>query len=254
MGTPWCTFARTSASADSTTQLPEVVAGDLERLDDVDACGDERRERAREARDRHLQDDLADACGQAQLEAVPHLPAGRGLLPAPEPPDREAHRREEDEPVAAHEIGGGDDALREHRQVASEVGEDVLEDRDEEEEHPDQGQDREGENDERVDHRPAHAAADLHLLLDLDRDPVEDRVEDAGCLAGLDHRDVEAVEGVRMPRHRLREEHPALDVGAHLSDDRRQHLVVGLLLEDDERRDDVQTRVDHGRELPREDL
>ena len=30
--------------------------------------------------------------------------------------------------------------------------------------------------------------------------------------------------------------------------------VVGLLLEDGERRDDVQAGVDHGRELPREDL
>ena len=31
-------------------------------------------------------------------------------------------------------------------------------------------------------------------------------------------------------------------------------IVVGLLLEDDERRDDVEARVDHGRELAREDL
>jgi hypothetical protein len=86
---------------------------------------------------------------------------------------------------------------------AAEVGEDLLEDRDEEHEHPDQRQDREGQDDERIDHRPPHAAANLHLLLDLDRDAVEDGVEDAGCLACLDHRDVEAVEGVGMPRHRL---------------------------------------------------
>ena len=110
------------------------------------------------------------------------------------------------------------------------------------------------EHDHRVDHRPLHAAADLHLLLDLDRDPVEDGVEDSGGLASLDHRDVEAVEGVRMARHRLREEHSALDVRAHLADDGGERLVVGLLLEDDERRDDAQAGVDHRRELAREDL
>ena len=79
-------------------------------------------------------------------------------------------------------------------------------------------------------------------------------MEDSGGLACLDHRDVEAVEDVRMARHRLREEHSALDVRAHLADDGGERLVVGLLLEDDERRDDVEARVDHGRELAREDL
>ncbi len=34
----------------------------------------------------------------------------------------------------------------------------------------------------------------------------------------------------------------------------REGLVIGLLLEDQERRDDVQAGVDHRRELPREDL
>ena len=129
-----------------------------------------------------------------------------------------------------------------------------CEDRDEEHEHPDQGEDREVRDDERVDHRALHAAADLHLLLDLDRDSVEDGVEDARGLAGLDHRDVEAVEGVRVARHRLREEHAALDVRAHVADDGGERLVVGLLLEDDERCDDVEARVDHRRELAREDL
>jgi hypothetical protein len=57
-----------------------------------------------------------------------------------------------------------------------------------------------------------------------------------------------------VPRHRLREEHSALDVRAHLPDHGGECLVVGLLLEDHERGNDVQPRVDHGRELPGEDL
>jgi hypothetical protein len=46
----------------------------------------------------------------------------------------------------------------------------------------------------------------------------------------------------------------AIDVGAKLGDDRRKLLVLGLLLEDDERGHDVQSRLDHRRELAREDL
>ena len=189
------------------TQLPGGLAGDLERLDDVDAGRDERRERAREARHRDLEDDLADAGGSAQLEAVPDLPAGGRLLPAAEAPDAAADRREDDEPVALEDVRGGDDDLRQRRQLALEVGEDVLEDRDEEHEHPGEDEEREAEDERRVDHRALHAALDLHLLLDLDGDAVEDRVEDAGGLARLDHRDVQAVEDLRMPRHRLREQH-----------------------------------------------
>jgi len=57
-----------------------------------------------------------------------------------------------------------------------------------------------------------------------------------------------------MPLHRLREEEASFDVGAQLLDDGREVEVVGLLLEDHERRDDVESRLDHRRELAGEDL
>ena len=66
--------------------------------------------------------------------------------------------------------------------------------------------------------------------------------------------DVETAEDLRVARHRLREQQPAFDVGAKLADDRGEVLVVGLLLEDHERADDVQAGLDHRRELAREDL
>src|SRR4029079_14454106 len=99
-----------------------------------------------------------------------------------------------------------------------------------------------------------HAAPDLRLLLDLQRDTVEHGVEDSGGLAGLDHRDVEAREDLRVAAQRWREQEPAVDVGADLPDHEREVRVVGLLLEDHERADDVQARLDHRRELAREDL
>jgi hypothetical protein len=53
---------------------------------------------------------------------------------------------------------------------------------------------------------------------------------------------------------RLREQQAPLDVGADLADHEREVRVVGLLLEDHQRADDVQARLDHRRELAREDL
>ena len=52
----------------------------------------------------------------------------------------------------------------------------------------------------RIEHRALDAALDLRRLLDLVRDAVEHLVQDSGRLAGLDHRDEEAVEDLRMPR------------------------------------------------------
>ena len=132
--------------------------------------------------------------------------------------------------------------------------EDVHEDRDDEEQHPDEDEGREDQHHRRVDHRALDAALDLRLLLDLERDAVEHVVEDSGRLARLDHRDVQAVEDLRVPGQRLREQHAALDVGADLADHGAEVLVVGLLLEDHERADDVQAGLDHRRELAREDL
>src|SRR5207249_4503537 len=139
-------------------------------------------------------------------------------------------------------------------QFPAELSEDLHEDRDEEEQHPDQDEGREDHDHRRVDHRPLHAALDLRLLLDLEGDAVEDGVEDSRSLAGLDHRDEEPTEDLRMARHRLGEQEAALDVGAELADDHAEVAVLGLLLEDHEGADDVESRLDHRRELAREDL
>src|SRR5205823_12990732 len=105
-----------------------------------------------------------------------------------------------------------------------------------------------------IHHRALDPALQLSRLLDLVGDAVEDRVEDSGSLSRLDHRDVEAVEDLRVARHRLREEESSLDVGAELAHDRREVEVLRLLLQDYQRADDVEAGFDHRRELPREDL
>ena len=57
-----------------------------------------------------------------------------------------------------------------------------------------------------------------------------------------------------MGGHRLGEERARLDLLADVVDDLAEREVVGLLLEDHERGDDGETRLDHRRELAREDL
>ena len=57
-----------------------------------------------------------------------------------------------------------------------------------------------------------------------------------------------------MPLHRLREEQATLDVGAELPDHRAEVRVLGLVLQDHQRLYDVEPRLDHRRELAREDL
>src|SRR5439155_1547899 len=80
------------------------------------------------------------------------------------------------------------------------------------------------------------------------------RRSQTGRLARLDHGDVEPAEDLRMPLHRLREQQTALDVFAKRSDHVDEVRVRRLLLEDEQRGNDVHARLDHRRELAREDL
>jgi hypothetical protein len=211
-------------------------------------------ERVREKRHADLDDHLADAGWGADAHPVPEAAPLLGLLEAADAPEGQAHQREDDVPSRPEEVRGTDDDLGQHGQVSAKLREDPDEDRDEEEEHADQDEGRERQNHDRVHHRALHSALDLRFLLDLVSDPVENDVEDSSRLPGLDHRDEEAREDPRMTGHCLGEQEPALHVDAEIGNDHRELLVLGLLLEDDERRHDVETCLDHRGELPREDL
>ena len=84
------------------------LTGDLERLDDVDARGDEGRERPREARHRHLEDDVADLHRHLELDPVPELAALlRALESADGPRSSGRTSWEDDEPVASQHVRRG---------------------------------------------------------------------------------------------------------------------------------------------------
>ncbi len=122
----------TSAIAFSTTRLPAVWAGDVERREERHAGADERAERARPAGQRDLLDDVADLHRDPQAHRVPLAAAAVGALPLAERPDRADGDEDPRPPVALDAVREGDGELRDRRQVAAELLEDADEDRDEE--------------------------------------------------------------------------------------------------------------------------
>ena len=74
----------------------------------------------------------------------------------------------------------------------------VLERRDDLDQHHRDDADRDHEDADRVVHRALDLTLELDVLLDVDREAVQDRVEDAADLAGGDQVDVELVEHLRV--------------------------------------------------------
>ena len=112
--------------------------------------------------------------------------------------------------------------------------------------------DEDDDDDARVDHRAADLPAQLHGLLDVHREALEDGVEDAAHLAGLDEVHVEVVEHLGVAAQRVAERRALLDARFDVAQDVREELVVGLPLQDVEALHDGQTGVDHRREEARE--
>ena len=181
---PRLTEAVTSSIALLDDRVAGRLAGDLDRLEDRHAGGDERRQRARPARERDLLHDGADLERDLQAQAVPLRTAPRRSLPA-----AEARRRPPTvTPISryhclVHEVRHADRELRDRRQLAAEVLEDLREDGHEERDHREQDDPREAEDDRRVDHRRLHLAAQRVVLLELVGDAQQRLVEPPAALA-----------------------------------------------------------------------
>ena len=91
----------------------------------------------------------------------------------------------------------------------------------------DDADDAAGDDDDgdRIDHRRLDLALQLDRLLDVGREPLENRVEDTARLARRDHVGEQRIEGLRMLPHRVGERRARLDVGARLQDHRGEILV-----------------------------
>ena len=115
-----------------------------------------------------------------------------------------------------HEVAHGDHHLGGRRELAAEVLEHLGEGRDHLDQHQDHDADRDHEHRGRVDHRALDLAGQRVGLLEVDRQAVQDGVEDAADLAGLDQVHVERVEGLRVLAQRVGEGGALLHVLAHL--------------------------------------
>ena len=104
-----------------------------------------------------------------------------------------------------------------------------------------------------IDHRALHLADQGVVLLHEHGEPHQDRVENTTGLARGDHVHVQIVERLGMLAQRIGDRVPRLDVEDHGPRHFLQRLVLALLGEDVERLHQRQARVDHRRELARED-
>jgi hypothetical protein len=253
------------AALDPVAHLPDRVfeddvaggAGrDLQGLEDGHARREQRRERAREARDRNLAQDAAED-GQLEHERVEQPAPLRRAVVELDADDRPDDGAEDDEPAdAGEEVADADDDAGGERELFArpeQPREDALE-RGDDEDHDDGDHRRRDDDDRRrVDERRDDIAPELDDLLDVGRKALEDEVEDAARLARLDHVDEELVEDLRVAGHRRGERRALLHVLPRLRQHHREVLVVLLLREDFEALDERQARVDHHRELARED-
>ena len=158
--------------------------------------------------------------------------------------------RDQQVPLAGHEVGHADADPGDHGQLAVEVLEDLLEHRDQER---DQGQQHDRAAKTADHHRVGHRGPDLALqrvaLLQLVRDPLQRLLEHSRRLTGAGHRDVELVEGVGVLLERVRHRDAGLDVLAHLVQDPFSFSFSVVLLEHVEAPQDRHARRDHRREL-----
>ena len=141
----------------------------------------------------------------------------------------------------------------EKRKLAAKAGEELGEDRNDLPEDDPHNSDRDRDDRYRIDHGRLHLRPEFHGLFEVDRQPLEDDVQNTASLTGGDHVDEQIIEGRRLPLHRLGQGHARLDVGSHAVDDLGELLVLLLIREDLEALHERQASVEHDGELPGED-
>jgi hypothetical protein len=213
------------AGADIALDLPrgdqiDVVAGGaadrIERLDQRDAGGEHRRQRARPARDGGLADDRTDHREAQQRSIERDLHRGRALIAPGDEHDRPDQGAEYEIPGLHEEVRHCDHHHRRCRQVGAEAGEHALELGNHEQHHHRDHQAGDYDHGSRVEQRRLDLALDGEDLFLVGGDAVEQAVEDARLLAGSDQVAEQLVELDRVLGEGLRQVEAGLDVGADL--------------------------------------
>ena len=237
------------------------VAGDVEGLQDGDAGGDERAERAGEARDGALALDVAEH-GHLELHRIDGRAAALGAAPGVEADDGEHEDDQQPNDIGNggghgglgfdEESGGSENDLRDHRQVLIGVGEHFLELRNDENHQEDQDGDGDEHDDHRIDHGGDDLVFELLGLFLILGETVEHDFEHTAEFAGLDHVHIELVENARVLGQGLGEGGAALDVLGECRNGGAQHGMRLLFLKHGEAAQEGQAGIDERGELARE--
>ena len=209
------------------------LAGDVERLQDRDAAGYERPQRAGEPGDRALTRQVTEKRG-LELDRIDDMDA---LLRSPDDfveDDKYDDGPDDDEGVVLYHVAGPDDKLGQagKRLSAEHIRKNRLEFRDDEDEQERQDHDRDHEDDDWIKHRRHDLVFDfLGLFLEF-RQAQEDELQHAAEFARLDHVDVEFVKDPRVPGQALGERSAALHGFRQIQDDPLEHRIRLLLGQD----------------------
>ena len=106
---------------------------------------------------------------------------------------------------------------------------------------------------DRIDHRGLHGALQFDVLLDIGREPLQNRVQNTARLARLNHVVIQCIEHLLVLLHRRRERGAALHRGSHGVEHLLKRLVLLLSGENLKTLHERQARVNHHGELPRKD-
>ncbi len=232
--------------------VPGRTGRDLESVENRHAGGDQRAQRACEARHRRLAEQVAQHRRPEQSPIEHQFSAVRGIVPTDSDRDRH-HGDDHRPPVILEEVAHPDHNASRQRQLHLDRREHGLERRDDEHQQNDDRDDGHGEDDRGIDHRALHLPDDRVVLLQEHREPQENGVENTAGFAGCDHVHIEVGESVFVLAQRISQGVATLDIVHHLLGDFGERLVLRLLGENVEGLHERQPGVDHRGELPRED-
>ena len=244
--------ARETRTASSITAYAGSPRGNLEPREKRDTGTEQRGQGAAEPGHGHLAQDQPQAREPEQHGVDDPAPPRGG--PEPAERERQRDRTEKEQGEARHQcVAQRDDHPRRQRQRGSQAREQVVEGRDD---LPQNDADDYGGNPhdrDRVGHGRLDLRPELDVLLDVRRQPLQNRVEDAARLTRRDHVGKEGIENPRMLPHRIGEARTGFDRGPCPQDGLPERPVHFLLPQGLETLHQRHARIDHHRELARED-
>ncbi len=170
-----------------------------------------------------------------------------------DPEEQAADAQDKEPPELADEPAQSDHNARGQRQGHAQTGEQVGEDRHHPLEQCADDQEGQGDHRHRVDQGRLHRRAQLDGLFDVDRQALQDDVENTAGFTGFDHVGGQIIEDLGVLAHGVGQGGATFDRGAHARQrllERWVLLVGGQNLQTLHQR---QAGVDHDRELAEED-